>query len=165
MTDALEDFLLGPDGVLPAPTPGRRASLLAAAASVCRFDDLLPRFAAMFDLPPEQADALLRRIDEPGAFPPGPIEGVQQLPFRPGPALRGHLTGIVRVQAGATYPRHSHHGPERSLILQGSCRDGDRELCRGQETARQEGDPHTIVAHAGPPLVVAVRVKGGIAFG
>ena len=51
-----------------------------------------------------------------------------------GPAREGTLAGILRLSPGVRYPRHTHHGREWNLVLEGGFREDDgHEVWPGEE--------------------------------
>ena len=162
------DDIMGLSSVLSSG----RERLLDAARAMNRFDDWIEEVAELFDLTTSAADALLRSIDDPHAWGPGPGRGVKMMLVPSGPQFARAHAGLVRVRPGDRFPNHRHGGEEHALILQGSCTDtttvdavvSDDEQCyrRGARPRRSEGSSHVIQALMGPDLVVAVRVDGSV---
>lgn len=87
--------------------------------------------------------------------------GVQRLDLGSSPAVHAHL---YRIDPGACVPRHSHHGDELSLVLQGGFSDGGASYGPGDIARQTPDDTHQPVADDdGPCLVLAVS-EGGLKF-
>jgi anti-sigma factor ChrR (cupin superfamily) len=58
----------------------------------------------------------------------------------------GHAAVMVRMEPGASYPRHRHNGPEELLILQGGFRDEHGEYYAGEFCRFEDGSTHHPIA-------------------
>ncbi|MBM4014425.1 MAG: cupin domain-containing protein [Planctomycetes bacterium] len=90
---------------------------------------------------------------------------------RPGISVRllwqdessGDAAVLIRMEPGATYPRHLHVGDEDVLVLQGGFRDEQVELKCGEFRRFPAGSIHAPVAiEGGPPCVLFAVARGGI---
>ncbi|HJL30412.1 MAG TPA: hypothetical protein RMI62_15145, partial [Polyangiaceae bacterium LLY-WYZ-15_(1-7)] len=83
LTDAWSEALSARP--VEAPSPGRRAALLAATQEAHRFEELVAPVAEAADLSEDAVAALLRAIDDPARWAAGPAPGVDLLHFEGGP--------------------------------------------------------------------------------
>ncbi len=126
-----------------------------------RFARFAEKVAALLDLTRERALALLESLSDPDAWLPGPAEGIQLLPVETGPAKQGMLAAFVRVPPGARFPRHTHHGHEWNLVLEGGLREGSgRETWPGEVLEMDEGSTHDFTALEGPACIAAAVIDG-----
>lgn len=146
-----------------APPAGVRERLLASRSRQGRFGLYTDRVARLFDLPMEEAEALMKRMEDPSAWAPFLVEGVEMIPVMPGPKCAGAVTTLVRIQPGATFPEHAHCGDETMLVLDGGFnepQEGGEEVWRGDEVFRGDGTQHKLVALPGVPCVAAAVIFG-----
>ena len=144
-----------------------RARLLASATletRLARFGDTL---APLLDLPTSEVVALLARAASRAEYVPGPFPGIELLHFAGGVAVRGAITGFVRITAGAEFPDHEHLGREDVVILEGHCLDTaqNRTLGPGDRVTMEPGTVHRLAALAGPDLVYVAVAHDGIRVG
>ncbi len=66
----------------------------------------------------------------------------------------GRHTILLRLEAGASLPRHRHPGPEECFVVSGDLRDGDLELGPGDYVRHDGGTEHTISTQNGCLLYV-----------
>jgi hypothetical protein len=68
---------------------------------------------------------LLDDIDLASSWVAGPSPSSRLYHIQPGPAILAvdGIAGFVKVEPGATFPRHKHIGPEHVLVLQGGFTD------------------------------------------
>jgi hypothetical protein len=112
----------------PARPAGRavpvRQRLLATLGSVDRFQPFFAALQALVDLDLPGLKLQLQKIDgAPDAaagWQRAPFPGVRYLDFTPGPAAGVAEAGLVKVAAGALFPRHEHVNRERACVLEGS---------------------------------------------
>jgi anti-sigma factor ChrR (cupin superfamily) len=92
---------------------------------------------------------------------------------RPGVSVRvlwkddasGDAAVLIRMEPGATYPRHLHVGDEEVLVLQGGFRDESIELRCGEFHRFPGGSIHAPVAFEGTtPCVLFAVAHGGISL-
>lgn len=137
-----------------APSPSLRVRLLAAVAGPVV--QRSARVADLLELPPGDINAALASVDA-GTAPWTPVlPGVDLYRLAAGPRERG----LIRAAAGAIFPYHRHLGDEHVVVLQGSCRDGDRQLGPGDEVRHAAGTAHHLEIHPGPALVFAYVSDG-----
>lgn len=58
----------------------------------------------------------------------------------------GGRSSVVRLAAGARFPRHVHHGTEEVLVLSGSVRIAGEELSAGDYLFTDVGEEHDVLA-------------------
>ncbi len=58
----------------------------------------------------------------------------------------GGRSSVVRLAAGARFPRHAHHGTEEVLVLTGRVRIGSAELEAGDYLFTEPGEEHDVAA-------------------
>jgi predicted ChrR family anti-sigma factor len=118
--ESLSDVALSAPPIMPQP--GLLASILAGLDAQPPYEGFVRRFARLFELDEARAREVLLASSDPdgwGSFLPG----VFAFPFEPGPSLLHANAAVVRVAAGATYPRHTHIGEEVTFILAGELVD------------------------------------------
>jgi hypothetical protein len=103
---------------------------------------------------------MLERIDDAGAWEPGPVPGLFLSHFQPGPRLAGIDAGFVRVTAGLGIPRHRHLGQEVALVLEGTLWEGSVGVFPGQPLRRDAGSVHAFEAGGERDLVFVVTHSG-----
>lgn len=142
---------------LNAPSPDERGwqRLSLALAGVRRFEHLLPRLAALYDLDEAGARAVLARVDDEGAWS-SYVPGIHVQAVRAGPRTQGWVTALVRVQPGASFPEHGHRAHEQVLVLEGGYLDSSgREFWRGEVAEQPAGSRHSFVGLPGIPCLCA----------
>jgi predicted ChrR family anti-sigma factor len=164
---ALEAFAALALAVEPlAPPAGARAALLAAATGASRFARFAEALGRLVDVGAEQASKLLDFIDNPAKWEAGPFAYLQLVHLEGGPAVAGADVGFIRVDAGTPFPKHTHLGEERVLVLQGAYRDEDGTVYRpGDTCAMPGGSAHSFQVLDGPPLIYALVLYQGVDFG
>lgn len=147
------------------PPPEVLARVLAEMEGPGRFARLAEKVAAFFDITREKALAVLESLSDPGAWLPGPTEEIQLVPVETGPAKAGMLAAFVRLPPGVRFPRHTHHGHEWNLVLEGGFReDSGRETWPGEILEMGEGSTHGFVALEGPACIAASIIDGVTSF-
>lgn len=58
----------------------------------------------------------------------------------------GGRSSVVRLAAGARFPRHAHHGTEEVVVLAGTVRIGGVDLAAGDYLFTSAGEEHDVVA-------------------
>ncbi len=58
----------------------------------------------------------------------------------------GGRSSVVRLKAGARFPRHAHQGTEEVVVLTGAVRIGGVELAAGDYLFTSPGEEHDVVA-------------------
>ncbi len=74
----------------------------------------------------------------------------------------GHAAVLIRMEPGASYPRHRHRGPEELFLVSGGFRD-EHGVHRAPGYARfEDGTSHSPVALEGPEPCVffAIAAEG-----
>lgn len=139
------EFLAG--GLRPLASPGSlRERLLGGAGGKNRFLPFLDRAMALFDLPEPESEGHLHSIDDADAWE-DMLPGVRFRDFDGGPALGEAHVGIVRLAPGEAFPRHTHVGEERSLVLQGELVDDQgRRYRAGDSIVSADGTSHELRA-------------------
>jgi anti-sigma factor ChrR (cupin superfamily) len=140
----LEALAALPLGIAPvSPRRGARAALLSALSSGERFRPFLADLVRWCDLPVPRVREVLARIDEAGAWQPGPLPSVACLPFASGPNAIARDSCFVRMPRGLCFPYHRHAGPEINYVLEGALRDGDGTLyVAGDAMVKAPGSAH-----------------------
>ncbi|MCP3165277.1 cupin domain-containing protein [Myxococcus qinghaiensis] len=130
-----------------------------------RLERFADRVAAFYDLSRERTLALLESLSDASQWLPGPVEGSELLPVEPGPAREGMMAAVLRLNPGVYYPRHTHHGREQNLVLEGGLReDGGHEVWPGEELEKTEGSAHGFSALRGPACLCATLLEGATEF-
>lgn len=146
-------------GLEPAvPGSSIRDRLLGAASTTGRFMPFLDRMMRIFDLPESQASQELGTIDEPSSWDKM-LEGVQVRDFEAGEACGEAHGGLVRVEPGHAFPRHTHVGEETVLVLQGELEDDAGNRYRAGDTIlSDDGTSHALRVVGEQALVYAALV-------
>lgn len=147
--------------------PSLRDRLLTSLGRGGRYGKFADRLARMFDLSAADAEALCVRIEDPSAFSPFLVPGVDVIPVVTGPRLAGAIAVIARIQPGSTFPAHTHRGEETMLLLDGGLREegeGGHEAWRGDELLSADGSGHAFVALPGQPCIAASVIEGVAEF-
>jgi hypothetical protein len=164
-TEALMRLAEGLDRV--TPTASLRARLIDTAAATSRLERFTEAVGQMLDLGMEAARAVMAHIDDASRWlaGPGPASSCW---VTHGPSLGDAITGFVRVPSGATFPAHTHLGPEKMLILQGICVDGvdGGEARSGDVLDQVPGTTHDFhVPPGGPDLLYLTVIHEGVDIG
>lgn len=152
--------------VVPSePPPGVLARVVAQMEGPGRFARFVEKVAAFFDLTRERTLALLESLSDPDAWLQGPVEGLQLMPVEAGPAKNGMMAAFVRLAPGVRFPRHTHHGREWNLVLEGGFReDSGHEVWPGELLEKASGSAHDFVAIEGPACIAAALIDGVTSF-
>jgi len=136
--------------------------------------------------PPALLQAILGRLDSPTQ----PRVGTEQLPlpealwslfpdlqrahwgsaltwgfrFLEVPLPGAETLYLIHMQQGRPFPRHSHRGLERSVILRGGLRDEDSLLEPGDFAEADSSCTHTPVALPDEDCWLLASLEGGIRF-
>ncbi len=146
-----------------APPAALRDRVLASRARPGRYGIFADRIARLFDLPLADAEALMKRIEQPAAWSPFLVDGVEMIPVIGGAKCAGAIATLVRIRPGATFPEHAHRGDETMIVLDGGFREpavAGEEVWRGDEIFRGDGTEHALEALPGVPCVAAVLILG-----
>lgn len=147
-----ESLMVSPGKVLEAVS--------GALAGTKRFEHLLPRVAALFDVSVEAARDMISRIDDPASWELELHPGVHACPVDGGPNAvdEGAFTVLLKVEPGALFPTHTHGGREQVLVLEGGYLDiSGKEFWRGELDVRAEGTTHSFTALPGLGCLCAAR--------
>lgn len=127
------------------PPPALKARLLASVAAE-RHLPFLATVARFADLALEKMRGILKTIDDPQAWEEL-LPGMHVIHFDPGPAMAGADTGFLRLEGGVRFPKHKHHAPEVTVVLEGELIDSDgSHYGPGDVFHKGEGDPHDYAA-------------------
>jgi quercetin dioxygenase-like cupin family protein len=155
---------LGRSGAAPAPPPASlRDRVLASWQRKGKYGIFADRISRLFDLPLADAEALMERVEEPEAWMPFLMEGLEVIAVQAGPRCEGAIATLVRIQPGKRFPDHAHRGDETMFVLDGGFREpheGGEEVWRGDEIFRKDGTEHALVGLPGTPCVAAVLIFG-----
>ncbi len=69
-------------------------------------------------------------------------------------------TRLMRIQPGVAMPRHTHHGDEVTLVLEGGYSDADGHYARGDVQTADPSVDHQPVADEGEPCICLVVSDG-----
>ncbi|HLL01701.1 MAG TPA: cupin domain-containing protein [Myxococcaceae bacterium] len=146
----------------PAGVLERVVGQMEAPGRFARFAEPL---AQLLDIRRERVLQVLESLSDPGAWLPGPTDEIQLVPVETGPAKEGMLAAFVRVPAGQRFPRHTHHGREWNLVLEGGFReDSGREVWPGELLEKEDGSAHEFSALEGPACIAASIIEGVTSF-
>ncbi len=166
--DEVEDAEALVNGAAPAaaaPDAALRAALLGAARLEGRFARFAEMTARLLDVDEERARATLERIDDPSAWYTSALDFMDLVDLTGGPKVAQAITGFARIQPGAVFPEHEHHGEENIFVIQGSMEDSEGRVFRAGELATMpEGSSHHFSVRAGPDLVYLLVVQNGISI-
>jgi quercetin dioxygenase-like cupin family protein len=84
---------------------------------------------------------------------PTDYPGIERSLFRNNDA--GGRSSLVRLAAGARFPRHAHHGTEEVLVLAGKVTLGGTALETGDYLFTAPGEEHDVVALTDAVLFVS----------
>jgi quercetin dioxygenase-like cupin family protein len=146
-----------------SPPAALRERLLASRRRGGKFGIFADRVARMFDLPIVEAEALMRKIEDPASWAPFLVEGVEMIPVVGGPSCANAIATLVRIQPGIRFPDHAHRGDETMLVLDGGFHEpmsNGEEVWRGDEIFRADGSEHALVGLPGVPCIAAVVIFG-----
>ncbi len=150
-------------GAKDAPPASVRDRVLASAGRPGRFGMFADRLARMFDLPVAEAESLCTKLENGEGWQPFLVEGVEMIPVTAGAKHANAVATLVRIQPGARFPEHAHHGDETMFVLDGGFReerDGGAEVWRGDDLHSTDGSGHTLLALPGRPCIAAAIVTG-----
>lgn len=148
------------------PAPALRDRLLASMKRQGRHGRYVDRLARMFDITLEAAEKLAAKLDDPSAYTPFFVPGVEVLQVEAGPKYPNAIALIAKIPPGVTFPHHKHHGVETMFVLAGGFREdkGGSEVWRGDELVSADGSDHAFVALEGEPCIAASLVEGFAEF-
>lgn len=141
-----------------SPSPSLRDRLLGVVSTTARFLPFLDRMMQVFDLPEAQAQAELRTIDDASSWDQM-VPGVRYRDFEGGEGVGDAHGGLVRVEAGHVFPRHTHVGEEQVLVLQGMLIDDQGRTYRaGDVVVSEDGSTHEVRVLGEQPVIYAALV-------
>jgi anti-sigma factor ChrR (cupin superfamily) len=109
------------------------------------------------------ARALLAAAPGREGWVAAPVPRVELYHLQGGERVAGADCGLVRVEAGALFPRHRHRGDEWNFILAGQAEEvGGETWSPGDLALRSAGSDHAFRAGPAEPLIFAVVLRGGI---
>ncbi len=147
-----------------APAALRERLMASIARPELRFAPLHGALSDLFDLSDDALRALFVRAAAEEAWTPAPLPDAWLFHLQGGPRAAGADNGLVRIRAGARFPRHTHLGRERVLVLDGSYTEepGGRVFRAGDRHEMPEGSAHAYVASSERDLLLAVSVVRGV---
>jgi putative transcriptional regulator len=139
--------------------------VVASMEAPGRFARFAGQVAALLDLTRERALEVLESLSDPSSWLPGPTEEIQLVPVETGPEKAGVLAAFVRVPPGQRFPRHTHHGREWNLVLEGGiCEDSGHQVWPGELLEKEEGSAHGFTALEGPACIAVAVIDGVTSF-
>jgi putative transcriptional regulator len=148
------------------PPPALRDRLLASMNRPGRHGRYADRLARMFDLPIDKAEKLAAKLDDPDAYTPFFVPGVEVMNVEAGPKYANAIALIAKIPPGVQFPHHTHRGEETMFVLAGGFKEdkGGSEVWRGDELVSADGSDHSFVALPGEPCIAASLVIGHADF-
>ena len=151
-------------GSSPRPPPSAlRDRLVASRSRSGKYGIFADRIARLFDLTMPDAEALMTRLEEPSAWMPFLVDGLELIGVETGPKCAGAIATVVKLEPGTRFPEHAHNGEETMVVLDGGFHEplpGGEEVWRGEEIFRDDGTEHHLVALPGVPCIAAVVIFG-----
>ncbi len=147
-----------------APDPKVRERLLKSVNASTRFEGYLERLADLFDLGVARLREILAGAEnDAGVWHDSGVAGVSLMHFDGGPRVATADCGLVRLEPGCTFPRHTHHGDEHALVLRGEVHDDSGCVFRPGDFAHMPaGSSHSFTAGDAEPLLLAVVLYGAL---
>jgi putative transcriptional regulator len=166
LDEAVETFASLALTLPPEPPPPSLRRRILDEAGAPRHLGMLDKLAQLFDVTKARARELLERLDDDGAWGPGPTAGSWVLfTSGGGPRVAEAMIGFVKVAASVEWPPHKHLGTEYMLVLSGGFRQDDGvEVHAGQLHVMREGTAHGFTIFPDEPCIAAAVVFGGIEF-
>jgi quercetin dioxygenase-like cupin family protein len=96
---------------------------------------------------------MLVRKTKDRAWDATPYPGIERSLFRLNDS--GGRSSVVRLAAGARFPRHTHQGTEEVLVLAGAVSIGGVALEQGDYLFTEPGEEHDVVALAEAVILVS----------
>jgi predicted ChrR family anti-sigma factor len=143
-----------------------RARLLAETSRAPeRYSPFIRTLSELFDVPRDDARALLQRTTDPGAWKMSGLPGIKKLPVSAGKGRAGAQTYLVKFAAGTHFPAHHHEGLETVLILAGSYTDDSgKQYGTGDLHVMEPGTAHAFTIEKDEDCVAATVLHGGLNF-
>lgn len=168
--DIAEDWVEGFQAFgeqLPAqlPSPGSLERLLAGVSSLPdQYAPFFEQLENLFDLDEQSIRQQLRRAKDKKAWVASGIPGISTFVVSAGQRVQSSHCLLARFEPGSRIPRHRHHQPERTLILEGGYQNEQgKEFLPGDVEARGTQGVHECRALPGGPCIVA-SVNQGFQF-
>jgi anti-sigma factor ChrR (cupin superfamily) len=143
-----------------ASEPGLARLLAAVEELPLRYAPFYGRLAALWDVSEDEVQATLARARDARAFRATGLPGVRRLPVSNRVRGDGAELELLRLAPGAHFPAHVHAGHEAVLVLEGSYRDGGREVGPGDAQEMPPGSAHSLRVSRGAVCVAAVVSRG-----
>lgn len=143
-----------------SPAPSTRDRLLrdAAVPGPGAFADLVAR---TFDLGLDDATALIQSAIHGRSWVPGPLRGMELLPFRGGSRLAAAQCCITRFAPDVRFPEHRHLGLELTAVLDGGLlEDGGEEFAAGSTMLKLPGSSHAFTCDPTGCLAAVALFEG-----
>jgi quercetin dioxygenase-like cupin family protein len=158
---ALADLVAPAGG---APQLLRERLLASVARPRLRYAPLFGALSDLFDLGDTALADLFERAESRHEWQASQVPATELLHLQGGPRVAGADNGLVRIEAGATFPNHRHLGLERVLVLEGGYRDepSGRIYRAGDLHEMLPGSAHSYVALPERPLLLAVSLVSGV---
>lgn len=84
-----------------------------------------------------------------------PYAGIERALFRNNDD--GGRSSMVRLVAGARFPRHAHHGSEEVVVMEGRVLIGSADLQAGDYLFTEPGEEHDVLALTDAVIFVSSR--------
>src|SRR4029077_3392146 len=95
------------------------------------------------DISVDKAQMILEKASNPASWFPAAIPGLHLFDLIPGARFAGADAGLIRFEPNTRFPKHSHMGEERVLMLEGGIRfDDGTEQRAGEELVMPAGSEH-----------------------
>lgn len=145
-----------------SPSAPARARLLAAIERPpLRYAPFYARVAELFDLPEQDVEAQLARLQDQRTWQFAGLPGVHNVAVAGGPRVRSAETLFVRFAPGTYFPKHHHTGHEQVFVLEGSYTDSHGVEHRAGELREwTAGTEHSFNVAKGEPCIFASVVFG-----
>lgn len=149
-----------------APPASVWAAIEESIAQLDRFEPWVARLATLLYTSVPRARAYLQDIDSPSGWGPGPGPRSYAYPLIGGAETASAIVGFIKLEAGSTFPTHTHHGDEIVLVLQGTLRTSDGAMiAAGEEAPMLAGSTHSVSAEPGQDAIFFVRILGEVEIG
>ena len=148
------------------PAPEVLARLQRSIASTSRFERFVDQLSGFIEVTREKARSLLNGIDEATSWEPGLAPFMELYHLEGGTQMANAIIGFVRLEAGSTFPHHTHLGKELVMSVQGRWEDDDGTLYGpGDVSIKEPGTSHQFTALPGLDLIYLAVVWDGVQIG
>jgi anti-sigma factor ChrR (cupin superfamily) len=134
-----------------APDPGTKDTLLRRIEAASAPSPLRGSFQGGAEAP----DGVVINRATDAVWKDSDIEGIRIRMLHIDPA-RNQFTAVVRMEAGRSYPRHLHNGPEECLVLEGELAVGDILMRAGDYQRMPAGSCHGVQRTEGGCLLLII---------